>query len=221
MRLGTTMKKLFIFISLIAIAAACSKKPASSVMENKKKDAIVVITTDLGKIHLVLFDEAPQHKANFLKLAESGFYDSTAFHRVLKDFMIQGGDPNSKPGGPEAEIGMGGPGYTVPAEFVDDFKHDKGMLAAARQGDQINPEKRSSGSQFYIVQNEDGAHHLDGAYTIFGKVVKGLETVDEIAAVEVGRGGRPVEPVHMNMEVRVMKKKDITEMYGFEYPDKE
>ena len=117
-----------------------------------EKAAIVEIKTSYGTMKFRLFNETPQHRDNFIKLASQGFYDSTLFHRVINSFMIQGGDPESKGASPEQKLGNGGPGYTIPAEIDRRFIHKKGALAAARQGDQVNPEKRSSGSQFYIVQ---------------------------------------------------------------------
>ena len=118
------------------------------------KDYLVTIKTEYGEMHAILYDETPKHKDNFIKLAKEGFYDSTLFHRVMKKFMVQGGDPNSKSVAPGARLGSGGPGYTVPAEFANKYYHHKGALSAARQPDQVNPENESSGSQFYIVQGQ-------------------------------------------------------------------
>ena len=112
----------------------------------------VRISTNYGDIVVKLYDETPEHRDNFLKLAREGYYDSTLFHRVIKDFMIQGGDPDSKGAPAGKHLGMGGPEYTIPAEFVyPKYYHKRGVLSAARQADQVNPERRSSGSQFYIV----------------------------------------------------------------------
>lgn len=116
--------------------------------------SLVVISTDLGNMKLKLYKETPLHSANFLKLASSGYFNGVMFHRVINHFMIQGGDPESKNAIPGARLGNGGPGYTIPAEFVPGLYHKKGALAAARTGDQINPKKESSGSQFYIVQGK-------------------------------------------------------------------
>ncbi len=116
--------------------------------------AKVKIQTTLGDIVVRLYDETPLHRDNFLKLAKEGYYDGTLFHRVIKNFMIQGGDPDSKGAPAGAHLGAGGPDYTIPAEFNPNLIHKKGALAAARQGDEVNPEKRSSGSQFYIVTGE-------------------------------------------------------------------
>ena len=113
--------------------------------------ASIKITTSLGDIRVRLYDETPRHRDNFIKLAKEGYYDGTLFHRVIKDFMIQGGDPDSKGAPAGKQLGMGGPGYTIDAEILPQFCHKRGALAAARQGDEVNPERRSSGSQFYIV----------------------------------------------------------------------
>ena len=169
---------LAIFINIpVAFVQKSNKKKSS---KKSKHDYIITISTKYGDMEFILFDETPEHKANFIKLIKEGYYDSCTFHRVLANFMIQGGDPNSKPGG-TGRIGTGGPGYTLEAEFNTKFKHDKGMLAAARQPDVVNKDRRSSGSQFYIVQNSTGAHHLDGTYTIFGRVIRGMDVLDKIA----------------------------------------
>jgi len=117
-----------------------------------KMNAKVRVSTPHGDLIIRLYDETPEHRDNFLKLVEEKFYDGVLFHRCIKNFMAQGGDPDSRGAGPNQALGMGGPGYTVPAEFNPNFIHKKGALCAARQGDQVNPERRSSGSQFYIVQ---------------------------------------------------------------------
>ncbi|MHA7100008.1 peptidylprolyl isomerase [Roseivirga pacifica] len=125
-----------------------------SFQKKSKKDYIVTISTNYGEMQAILYDETPQHKENFLKLIEEGFYDSLLFHRVIDEFMIQGGDPNSKNAGANQRLGNGGPGYRVPAEINPQFFHKKGALSAARTGDRVNPERESSGSQFYIVEGE-------------------------------------------------------------------
>lgn len=153
------------------------------------------ITTSKGTMVIKLYDETPLHKANFTKLASRRFYDGILFHRVINGFMIQGGDPFTKDQSKKNEWGTGGPGYTVPAEFVATLHHKKGAIAAARMGDFVNPEKESSGSQFYIVQSESGCRHLDGEYTVFGEVVSGLEVIDQIAGVATDRYDRPLEDV--------------------------
>ncbi|MEM7655425.1 MAG: peptidylprolyl isomerase [Bacteroidota bacterium] len=183
------------------------------------KDEVVILTTNYGEMTILLYDQTPKHKANFLKLAKEGFYTGTGFHRVIKGFMIQGGDPNSKEGGDASKMGQGGPGYTQDAEFVKAYTHKRGALAAARQGDQVNPQKASSGSQFYIVQNPDACRHLNGSYTIFGQVIQGLEVVDTIANQEVnrGKGNVPKEPIRLTeVTVKKMSRKKIAQLYGAE-----
>lgn len=170
----------------------------------KKKDYQVTIHTEYGDMVVVLYDQTPLHKGNFLRLAEAGFFDQTTFHRVINGFMIQGGDPNSKPGGDAAQVGQGGPSYTIPAEFVPELTHVKGALAAARQGDAVNPQKASSGSQFYIVQNPASCRHLNGQYTVFGQVTEGLEIIDRIATQP--KSPTTGEPIRMTIEVKKIRK---------------
>ena len=188
-----------------------------------KKDYLFTLETRLGEIKFVLFDETPLHKENFLQLVEDGFYDSTTFHRVINNFMIQGGDPGTKPNGKSVPAPMGPSGWndknSVAAEIVPSLKHDRGVVAAARMGDQVNPERRSSKSQFYIVQNPAGTPHLDGAYTVYGKVLSGMDVVDAIAKVRTAPGNRPVEPIYMTITVEKMKRKKIAkefEEYDYE-----
>lgn len=145
-------------ILLILIAACCiiacssNKKTEKNTNMENKKETLLMIETSKGDIKVKLYNDTPIHRDNFIKLAEKGFYDGTLFHRVIKDFMIQGGDPDSKNAPADKSLGMGDPGYTLPAEFVyPKYFHKKGALSAARQGDQVNPKKESSGSQFYIV----------------------------------------------------------------------
>ena len=260
---------------------------------NSDKDILVNINTQFGTIKVLLYDETPLHKKNFIELARSGKYDSTLWHRVIKDFMVQGGNVNEKEGTQESEDDR------IPAEILGDFIHTKGALAAARQPDRINPKKMSSPSQFYIVHgkifNEEeltidqyalnqglseimrdpsydtiaqqfidlqrankikemnqlalkyvdlvesiqgfslrkdmaqhrleaymtlgGAPHLDNEYTVFGLVVAGLEVVDQIANVSVGRANRPIRDLYMTMEIEEVPKKEITEKYGYIYPE--
>lgn len=137
---------LFCLVSIVTISTAFNY--------DAKKEEMVVISTVYGDMTVRLYPETPLHKANFLKLVNESFYDSLLFHRVIKGFMIQGGDPDSKGAKPGAALGRGGPGYTIPAEIDQQFIHKKGALSAARQGDQVNPKKESSGSQFYVVQGK-------------------------------------------------------------------
>lgn len=207
----------YTLIILILSLFSCSKLLSTS-SKPPKKSYVATIYTELGQIELLLFDQTPKHRDNFIKLAESNFYDSTTFHRVLNNFMIQGGDPNSKSNS-KGELGTGGPGYTIDAEILDQYTHVKGMLAAARKGDRVNPKRASSGSQFYIVQNKEGAHHLDGAYTIFGIVLDGLSVVDNIANVEVDRRGKPAKDLRMRITVKKLKRKKISEIYSYDFTD--
>ncbi|KAA9333654.1 peptidylprolyl isomerase [Adhaeribacter soli] len=200
----------FLLVLLVVSSAFAQKKKKPS-----KKDDVVTITTPQGEIKLILFDQTPLHKANFLKLAKEGYFNGTTFHRVIENFMIQGGDPNSKNDSPNDD-GAGGPGYTIPAEFNPELKHVKGAVAAARTE---NPKKESSGSQFYIVQNELGTHFLDGNYTVFGQTISGLEVVDAIAKQPKDYRDRPLTDVKMTVKVETMKKKDITKKYGYQYPE--
>ncbi len=194
------------------------------------KECLVELETAFGTMTILLYNETPEHRDNFVKLVEENFYDDLLFHRVINGFMIQGGDPNSKNAKPNARLGSGGPGYQIPAEFVDEHVHVKGALSAARMGDNVNPQKKSSGSQFYIVhgrpvtsdqlestaaqkgtryskeQIEDylkngGTPFLDREYTVFGRVVKGLEVIDAIAAEKTLPGDRPEKDIKMKMQL--------------------
>ncbi len=180
------------------------------------KDEVVTIHTNFGDIALILYDQTPKHKENFLKLAKEGFYDSTTFHRIIDNFMIQGGDPNTKDDD-KTNDGLGDPGYTVPAEFVEKYTHIQGVIAAAREGDRTNLKQASNGSQFYIVENEEGYHSLDGKYTVFGQVIKGMEVVEKIAEQKKDRRNKPIEAIKMTMTVKKMSKKKIQKLYAYTY----
>jgi peptidyl-prolyl cis-trans isomerase B (cyclophilin B) len=160
-------------------------------------DQVAVVETKLGKIVIEFYDkDAPKTAANFIKLAKQGFYDGTTFHRVIPGFMIQGGDPNSK--SPDRSThGTGGPGYTVEAEIKRD--HTRGTVATARLGDQVNPEKRSSGSQFFINVKDNG--FLNGGYTVFGNVVAGMDIADKIANVPRDGRDNPNDRVEMKVTI--------------------
>jgi cyclophilin family peptidyl-prolyl cis-trans isomerase len=214
------MNRIFRLCSTVAIAlglltnwpALAAKKPKTS-----KKDAVVTITTSLGDIRLILFSDTPLHKANFLKKATDGFYNGTTFHRVIPNFMVQGGDPNSKDSDPTND-GQGQPNEaTIPAELVLAHKQDYGAVAAARQADFVNPQRASSASQFYIVENHQGTHFLDGQYTVFGQVIQGQEVVDKIAALPKDGRDRPLTDLRMTMKVEKLKKKKISQLYGYSY----
>jgi cyclophilin family peptidyl-prolyl cis-trans isomerase len=205
---------LFILISLTTMMTSVTNA-----------QAIVVFQTTAGDIKIKLYDETIKHKENFIKLVKQGYYNGVLFHRVIPQFMIQTGDPNSKSSQPGQSLGNGGPGYTIPAELDPQYFHKKGALAAARLGDQVNPQKESSGSQFYIVQGQlyndtqldalvsagkhqpfttaqrlayttiGGTPHLDNAYTVFGEVVDGLDIVDKISLVPTDQRNRPISDI--------------------------
>jgi len=158
-------------------------------------EPVFVITTNLGTMKIKLYSKTPKHRDNFAKLALAGYYDDLLFHRVIKGFMIQGGDPYSRDTSRVSQYGQGGPGYTIPAEFVPEYKHKKGAVAAARRGDSANPNKESSGSQFYIVQDEAGCASLNGNYTVFGETIEGIDVIDKIAAVATNNKDLPLNPV--------------------------
>jgi peptidyl-prolyl cis-trans isomerase B (cyclophilin B) len=289
------MKKCFLFLSLITllIVSSCSTDNSS--------DYLVTIKTNQGDMVAILYDETPKHKANFIKLAKEHYFDSLLFHRVIEGFMIQGGDPDSKNATPGQQLGMGGPGYTVDAEFNPKFFHEKGALSAARMPDQQNPAKASSGSQFYIVQGTvtspadldglkidagklnaafqqilqnpsnqplidtlnqiymtgdmqayqrkiyslvprlekqtgmniykevseekikayttvGGYPSLDGDYTVFGKVIDGLDVIDKIARLEKDSNNRPTQDLRMMVTIEEMPRKEIESKYGYKYP---
>ena len=217
------MKKIFLLV-LVCFAFIAEAK--------KNNNKFVVIETNKGNIKIEVFNDVPQHAANFLKLAKEGFYDSLLFHRVIPSFMIQGGDPDSKRAISKQMLGNGDVGYKVPAEFkLPTYYHKKGALAAARDN---NPEKASSGCQFYIVVGKiftdadlnnmeqrghfkyseqaridyktiGGTPHLDGDYTVYGQVVTGQEIVDAISLVPRDANNRPNEDVRI-LNVKIKKK---------------
>jgi cyclophilin family peptidyl-prolyl cis-trans isomerase len=222
-------------LSSLIVFSASAQKDSTIKKKDRKRD--VLMQTTMGDMVIRLSDSTPLHRDNFLKLVKVGFYDSILFHRVIKNFMIQGGDPNSKRAVAGEPLGNGGPGYTIPAEFRKTLFHKKGALAAARTGDNVNPEKASSGSQFYIAQGKvftdagldsvetfrlsgrkipanqrevyktiGGIPHLDQGYTVYGEVVKGLDVLDKIAAVQTSRGQDRDRPLQ---DVRIIKAKLI------------
>jgi len=276
--------KLIIILLVLVTLNSCFLKSTSDNTDVKTSGKVALISTKYGDIEVLLYDKTPLHRDNFIKLTKQGFYDSLLFHRVISNFMIQGGDPVSKNAKTGQALGNGGPAYTIAAEFDTSLIHKKGALAAAREGDNINPEKRSSGSQFYIVQgttytdaqldqmeqrinsqakqnyirnyisktpeikskldslqkNRDrkgiseliseieqsqkgkidsasnfkysekqreiyktigGTPHLDGAYTVFGEVIKGLNVIDSIARVNTGKANRPIEDVIFSIKM--------------------
>ena len=172
-----------------------STKTAMEMERMRMEEPEFIIETTHGTMKVKLYSKTPQHRDNFAKLVSEKYYDGIRFHRVIEGFMIQTGDPYSRDTAKVNLWGQGGPDYTVPAEFVNQYWHKKGAIAAARKGDLANPKKASSGSQFYIVHDENACLHLDGQYSIFGEVIDGLEVIDKIATVETDYYDRPMEDV--------------------------
>ena len=200
----------FALLPLLAGPVLAAKPPKKS-----KKDELVTISTSLGDIRLILFEDTPLHRANFLAKAKKGFYTGTTFHRVISEFMIQGGDANSKDQDPGND-GRGQPNDpTIAAELGPGHQHTYGAVAAARTGGPAGTP--SSHSQFYLVQNHDGMPRLAGQYTVFGQVIQGLEVIDKIAAQPKDGRDRPLADVQMTVKVERLKKKKITELYGYKY----
>ena len=217
--------KIFVLILLVSLAAAscanrgknASDKSSSAATDNLKhqseqmdstlafnpadlpEEPIFEIHTTEGTITVLLYSDTPLHRDNFIKLASQHFYDSVLFHRVIYNFMIQTGDPYTKDPSKEDLYGEGGPDpdYTIPAEILPNHTHIKGAVAAARLGDTANPKRESSGSQFYIVQSEEGCSHLNGAYTVFGETLDGFEVIDRIAALRTNAMDRPLKDVRI------------------------
>ena len=223
-------KKICFLVAFLSFLMGVSAQTVGKQGVSKDKVYYVKIETSYGNMVVKLYNETPLHRDNFLKLVKEGTYNGVLFHRVINQFMIQGGDPNSCNAKPGQMLGDGDLGYTIPAEFVPGLYHKKGALAAARQADQVNPEKRSSSCQFYIVQGNKwdaerlkmveqrsgrkyskeqaevyatlgGTPFLDGDYTVFGEVVEGMDVIDKIAAVQCGPMDRPLEDVKMKMTI--------------------
>ena len=181
-------------------AKAAAKADTAAVAKAQNglpQEPVFDIVTSMGTIRVKLYKNTPKHRDNFTKLALSHYYDNLLFHRVIDGFMIQGGDPYTRDTSRVEEWGEGGPGYTIDAEILPEHTHKKGALAAARRGDLANPMKESSGSQFYLVQDSTNCKHLNGAYTVFGETVGGLNVIDRIARVQTDRFDRPVHPVRI------------------------
>jgi peptidyl-prolyl cis-trans isomerase B (cyclophilin B) len=214
-------------VTLKAVKGAKTVTHKQMIQVTAPTTCLLEIETSQGVMMAELFAGTPQHRDNFVKLAEEGYFDDLLFHRVIGGFMIQGGDPNSRNAPAGQALGFGGPSYKIPAEFVDSLVHVKGMIAAARDG---NPQKASSGSQFYIVQGAPvsdqtldqveaskgfrytseqreaykklgGTPHLDRDYTVFGRIVEGLDVLDKIAAQPTDRSNRPLQDVKMKIKV--------------------
>jgi cyclophilin family peptidyl-prolyl cis-trans isomerase len=212
-----------LLVAIILLGSSCS-----TLKQHHLRNRQVIIQTTEGDITLRLHNETPLHRDNFIKLVKARFYDGLLFHRVIEEFMIQGGDPNSRSAAPDALLGDGDVGYSIPAEFrTPGIYHKYGSLAAAREGDDVNPQKASSGCQFYIVVGKKftaeeldrleerrrapfsaearqdymtvgGTPHLDGNYTVFGEVVKGMDVVEKISKTETNEDDRPRKAIRTN-----------------------
>ncbi|MDY6372770.1 MAG: peptidylprolyl isomerase [Bacteroidales bacterium] len=227
------MKKFsFLAIFLLTAVSVFSQRIANQAKE-RESGVRVEMRTTMGNITLLLYNDTPRHRDNFIKLVNENVYEGLLFHRVIDRFMIQAGDPKSKDAKPGTMLGDGTLGYTVPAEFLPNHFHKRGALCAARQGDQVNPRKESSSCQFYIAQGQvwseadlnmmeqrfgkkfspeqrkayttvGGTPHLDGDYTVFGEVLKGMEVVDKIAAAPRDKFDRPLEDIRI-ISVKILK----------------
>ena len=220
------MNKLLLLLVSVLLISAYDPATGNQIKKGDINKDVEMVTTK-GTLVIRLSDSTPRHRDNFLKLVNQHFYDGILFHRVMSQFMVQAGDPKSKTAKPGEALGLGGPGYTVPAEIRPDLFHKKGALAAARTPDEINPTRESNGSQFYLVHGRvyseeelnsvetrlngykipaahrevykttGGTPSLDQKYTVFGEVIKGISVIDSIAAVTTGERNRPVEDVRI------------------------
>ena len=202
-------------LALIWLAGPVLATKPGKPAKKSSKDEVVTISTSQGTIRLILFDDTPLHKANFLKRAQSGAYNGTTFHRVIDGFMIQGGDTNTKDADPSNDgLGQASEG-TIPAELGPGHQHNYGAVAAARMGGPVGTP--SSSTQFYLVENHDGTHFLDGMYTVFGQVIQGLDVIDKIAKLPKDGRDRPTIEAKMTVKVEKLKRKKITKLYDYKY----
>jgi len=206
-----TIKFLSIVLILTAFVSCKKDEPEAPVVIIENSDTmqrVYTLETTMGDISIYLYKDVVLHNKNFDSLAKAGFYDGIIFHRVIDNFMIQGGDPTG--------TGSGGPGYTLPAEIMNKYKHKHGAVSTARLG---NPEKRSSGSQFFIVENKNGYPSLDGQYTVFGETLKGLDVVSAIALVEKDAKDKPtVNVVINNISIKKYTTQELQDNFGFTIP---
>lgn len=207
------MKQIIFTFSILVFLFACKKDKVELEQPTPVvKEKIIELKTQFGNMYIWLYKDTPLHRANFLKLASEEYYDSTTFHRIISGFMIQGGDPNSK----DLDVtndGFGGPGYTVPAEIRDSIKHERGSLAAARDN---NPAKSSNGSQFYICHSTSGTSSLNGKYTVYGMVMKGIEVIDSIVIQpKASSNNRPLTDIKMDVNVLEKTLSEIEREYDY------
>ncbi len=190
--------------------------PAQDPIPDKEHDYLVTLVTDMGNMKVLLFDDTPMHKENFIDLAKAGVYDGNTFHRVIENFMIQSGDPATSNISRQYDPGI--ISDHVPAEINPRFSHRRGTIGAARYGGERNPLKNSSPTQFYIVRHDRAAPHLDGEYTIFGQVMSGLEVIDRIAELPTDERDRPVESVRITrVTVERVRRSDVLKFYNYSY----
>lgn len=211
-----TKKVTFLLLCAVFVFNSCKKKaetPTPTPTPEPTED-VIQLSTSFGDMYIWLYKATPLHRENFLKLANEGFYDGTTFHRIISGFMIQGGDPNSKDSDPSND-GQGGPGYTIPAEIRDTILHDRGALAAARLGNTVNPLKASSGSQFYICHSKSGTTGLNGQYTVYGMVMKGLDVIDKVVVQPKDGNDRPLADIKMTVKVIKKTLTEIKNEYGY------
>ena len=211
------MKNKSIYLSaifLIIAMSSCKKDETAEVVIVDNTDtlhSVYTLETSKGDISIYLYTYVALHYSNFDSLAKAGFYDGVIFHRVIDNFMIQGGDPTG--------TGSGGPGYTIPAEIKSKYKHKHGAVSTARQGNAVNPERRSSGSQFFIVENKNGYPSLDGEYTVFGETLKGLDVVSAIAVVAKNARDKPdVDVVINKITIKTYTEEGLMDDFGFSVP---
>jgi cyclophilin family peptidyl-prolyl cis-trans isomerase len=212
------MKTKLIFFSLALFFIVSCKKddtptPEQPAVNNDTIEKLIEIKTSYGNMYMWLYKGTPLHRNNFLGLSDTNYFDSTTFHRCITNFMIQGGDPNSKDAD-KTNDGTGGPGYTIPAEINSGkYTHKRGAIGAARTN---NPEKASSGSQFYIVLSTSGAAHLNGQYTVFGEIIKGIEVADSIVKQpQDPANNRPYTDIKMDVNVITRTTKQLREEFNF------
>lgn len=189
-------------------------RPQSQTNTDSDTDFLVNIHTSFGDIKLILFEDTPKHRENFLRLLNAGLLDSTLFYRVIDNFVIQGGNPGAKKNLSEYEKALIN-FCRLPSEIKAHHKNVFGALGAPTR----NPGVDSNADHFYIVENANGAHHLDGKYTVFGQVMSGLDVVMKIAEVQTDEKNKPINPVFLSMHYEVVSKKDIEKFYSFSYRD--
>jgi cyclophilin family peptidyl-prolyl cis-trans isomerase len=207
------MKKLILLSVILSVLFSCSKDEKTPVVTEK----IIEIKTSFGNMYMWLYKETPLHRANFLALTDANYYDSTTFHRCVTNFVVQGGDPNTKDLDTTND-GSGGPGYTVPAEIDTSnskLRHVYGAVAAARKSDAVNPLRASSGSQFYISIPTAGTPNLNGAYTVFGKIIKGMDVAEAMVKQPKNSKDRPFTDIKMEVNVILKTLPELLSEYNF------